>query len=108
IIATLGMGHDGHTAGIFPYPENPDMFNKLFCGEPLVVYYEATGKHQFPTRITTTVTFFKKIQIGLGFIKGQEKKQKFDLLKSNSENLESLPALAWREIKDVRIFTDLA
>jgi len=30
IIATMGIGFDGHTAGIMPYPENPETFARLF------------------------------------------------------------------------------
>ncbi|MES2014316.1 MAG: 6-phosphogluconolactonase, partial [Patescibacteria group bacterium] len=47
ILATLGMGADGHTAGIMPYAEDPGMFDILFEDkQKFVIGYDAHGKHE--------------------------------------------------------------
>ncbi len=108
VIASLGMGPDGHTAGIFPYPENENLFNELFNGKNWVVSYDAGNKNKYPERITTTLTFLKLIDIGLAYIIGAEKKDKLEAVISKTGKLHELPALIWHTIKDVRVFTDLS
>lgn len=108
IIATLGMGADGHTAGIFPYADNRAEFEKLFLGEAWTAAYNAGNKHQYADRITATLTFFKMIDFGLAFVCGPEKKEKLDAVAAKSGRVNELPALAWHEIKDVKIFTDIS
>src|ERR1051326_364995 len=60
ILATVGMGADGHTAGIFPYPEDPEKFDRLFNRDSLTVAYNAIGKHKYSERVTTTLKFFEQ------------------------------------------------
>ncbi len=107
IIATLGMGADGHTAGIFPYTDDEKKFADLFESEAWTVAYEATGKNQYPQRITTTVTFFKLIDEGIGFVCGPEKKEKLDAVLVNKTSFAKLPAAAWHEIKNVTVYSDI-
>lgn len=107
IIATLGMGQDGHTFGVLPYPENEDEFRKLFVSENWVRAYNAGAKNKFPERITTTLTFLKNFDIGLAFVCGPEKKQKLDAVIKKQGETYALPALAWHDVKDVKIFTDI-
>ena len=106
IIATFGMGPDGHIAGIFPYPEDKEKFKKLFLGESWTVSY-TTDKHQYAERLTTTPAFFQRIDSAIIFITGQEKKPAFDKLVSKSASIEELPAMLLHDLKNAEVFTDI-
>jgi 6-phosphogluconolactonase/glucosamine-6-phosphate isomerase/deaminase len=55
IITLLGMGEDGHIAGMLPYPENKQLFEERFLHtEHVAVGYDATGKHIYTKRFTLT------------------------------------------------------
>ncbi len=73
IIASIGIGPDGHTSGIMPFPEDKDRFEYLFNGERWVVAYDAAGKTPYPERVTTTNTFLKLINRAFVFAVGREK-----------------------------------
>lgn len=107
IIATLGMGPDGHTAGIFPYPEDAQKFQLLFEGPVWVIPYNAGTENKFPERVTTTISFLKNIDIGVAYICGPKKKSAFERLLKKQGRFNELPALAWNNINDLRVFTDL-
>jgi 6-phosphogluconolactonase/glucosamine-6-phosphate isomerase/deaminase len=106
IFATLGMGPDGHTAGIFPF-DDPETFDKLFNTPPWTVAYDVGSKHQYNERITTTISFLKTIDLAFALVCGKEKKERLDFVIANKGAAHNIPALAWHEIKDVKIFTDL-
>ncbi len=106
IIASFGMGPDGHTAGIFPESDETK-FAGLMQNEPWVVGYNVGNKHKYSDRVTTTITFFKEINFGIGFICGQGKKTAFNALNTNALPINLLPALALKEIKNLEIFTDI-
>jgi len=107
IVATLGMGTDGHTSGILPFPENPDEFNRLFNGKDWTVQYRADGKSKYPERVTTTIPFLKNIDFAFALVCGAEKRAKFDDLQSGKHTNAELPAMVWHKMKDVKVFTDL-
>ncbi len=107
IAATLGLGSDGHTAGIFPFPENPGEFKRLFESENFVAAYHAAGKNQFPGRITAALTLLKNLDAGFAYACGKEKRQALQSLLTGKKTAATLPAAAWLEIKQLDIFTDL-
>ncbi|MDR3643352.1 MAG: 6-phosphogluconolactonase [Candidatus Doudnabacteria bacterium] len=107
IIATLGMGPDGHTAGILPFPEDPEKFRSLFDGPDWTAAYNAGDKNPYPERITTTLTFLKLIDFSFAFVAGKEKQEMFNRLTSGEGKQAEHPAMVWREMKNVKIFTDL-
>jgi 6-phosphogluconolactonase/glucosamine-6-phosphate isomerase/deaminase len=106
IVATLGMGPDGHTAGIMPFPEEPEMFKKLFDNKKWVASYDAGNKNPFRLRLTATLPFLRTIDQAVGFIVGEEKKPAFNRLLLKRGNLTQLPALVFWDIKNLQIFTD--
>lgn len=107
IIALFGMGTDGHTAGIFPFPENPKFFSEEFESSKWVVGYTAPQKAKFPQRVTTTFTFFKNIDHAVLFTCGKEKAQCLQNLISGQGQPHTLPALGLYETKNLEIFTDI-
>lgn len=108
IIATMGMGPDGHTAGVFPYPEDTEQFKILFEGESWVVSYDATGKHEMPHRVSTTLTFMREqINHAVAVIYGAEKQEAFDCLMADEGALSETPSRIMHEMSDVHIFTTL-
>jgi 6-phosphogluconolactonase/glucosamine-6-phosphate isomerase/deaminase len=107
IVATLGMGPDGHTAGIFPFPENPIKFDGLFNNQEWTVAYNAAGKNKYPERVTSTLTFLKMIDYGFALVCGRDKQEKFVQLTSHKIKTADLPAIIWHKMKNVRVFTPL-
>jgi 6-phosphogluconolactonase/glucosamine-6-phosphate isomerase/deaminase len=107
ILATIGMGAEGHTAGIFPHPQNPEQFKSLFDGDKWITGYNVIDTHQFSKRLTTTLTFFKFIDSAIGYVCGEEKKEKLDLVLKKQGEPHRLPALGWYDIKSMQLFTDI-
>ena len=107
IVALFGMGADGHTAGIFPYPENSKLFKKLFDGDALVVSYFATGKNKFEKRITTTNSIFGKIKIGFLYVYGQEKASALHDFMKSEKNPNELPIMFLKGIEKIKLVTDI-
>ncbi len=107
ILAIFGMGADGHTAGIFPYTENPVFFENQFENHHLVTAYEATGKHKYSSRLTTTFPFFKKIDSAILYACGKEKKAVLEKLVKGTAQPHELPALGIYKAKNLEIFTDI-
>ena len=108
IIATVGVGADGHTSGMMPFPEDPKRFDELFKNtDRLVVSYDAAGKNQFSQRITTTLPLMSKISYAVGIVVGNEKQQALQKIADKNGTLAETPARILREMKDVDIFTNI-
>ncbi len=107
IIATLGMGADGHTSGII---SNTEGFQELFDGENKNKYVVAyTAKNEFPLRVTTTMHFLRKIDKGILLVLGDEKMEALSRMMSENGDLSETPAKIYKEIPgEIRLFTDLA
>ena len=94
VVAILGMGPDGHTAGEMPG------FDNLFRGPQWVVGYDAGSASKFPNRVTVTRTFLTEVVTeAVLYFTGEEKKKAF-------EQIHNLPAGVIFDIKKVAIFTD--
>lgn len=110
IATTQGVGGDGHTAGIFPHPEDPDLFEKLFnVKEHLVTGYEVSPeKNPYTTRITTTLPFLRDyIDFSLLFITGESKKTTLQRVLNDPIDIPKTPAQIIREMQQVTIHTDI-
>ena len=107
-IITQGMGEDGHTSGIMPFPEDKELFRRLFVGERWVVGYNAEDKNPYPLRVSTTITFLKDwVDNSIFYVSGESKKKVFQKLLKGDEHINNMPAQVIWEMKDVRVFTDL-
>jgi 6-phosphogluconolactonase/glucosamine-6-phosphate isomerase/deaminase len=108
IIATQGMGPDGHTSGIMPFPENEERFNELFLNpNKWVVGYDATGKNQYPLRITTTIPFLKMVDYSVMYVTGENKKNPLQKVIEKVAALHEIPAAVINYMHDVYLFTSL-
>ena len=107
IFAVFGMGSDGHTAGIFPYPENSEFFSQNFENDHFISGYSAEGKHKYAQRITATFSFFKHVDEAILLLCGAEKKPALQRLLAGKEQAHELPALGLYETKHFQIFTDI-
>lgn len=105
-IILLGMGADGHIAGIFPDEE--DAFMKRFVDtKRWVVGYEANDR--FPKRFTLTFPAISRADMLLAYIAGEEKKD--TLRKAIFENvpLHQCPASFLKNTSQpCEIYTDIA
>ena len=109
IIATVGIGEDGHVAGMMPMPENPKKFMTLFNGEKLAVTYDAGDKNLYPLRVTTTITFFQQINESVVFVAGDNKKNALESLRADEGIYAITPARILCDILgNVVVFTDQA
>lgn len=106
ILATIGMGSDGHISGIMPYPENDRLFQKLFCGKNFIVSYDADDKNPYSLRVTTTITFLKLIDSAYGFICGKDKAASFKKITSPGK-ISELPCRMLKRFKGLIIYTDI-
>ena len=107
VFAILGMGPDGHTAGIFPMEDESD-FRTLFLGERLAAGYLGPEYAICPERVTVTASFLARdIDRIFVFFSGEEKRAAWERITEGETPLHTLPAGIFRRLPDVEIFTDL-
>lgn len=112
VVAVLGMGEDGHTAGIIPGTSKiggqQASFTNLFENPGKWVVGYSTLNNEYHERVTITLPFIRKyIDYAVAFISGEKKREAFDRLLSESGSLEATPIRILRELKNVEIFTNL-
>lgn len=103
MLATMGIGADGHTAGIFPSTEAVD-----FSAASWVVSYAVPLEvSQFQERITVTYTFLRdQVEAVVGYAVGAEKRTVISKLQQIMCPLSEMPACILRELKAVQLVTD--
>jgi 6-phosphogluconolactonase/glucosamine-6-phosphate isomerase/deaminase len=105
IIITQGIGKDGHTAGIMPFPDNKEVFNMLFRGSNLFIGYETGKKNRFPLRVTATNTFLEKyVHKSIVYAIGKEKRIVIDEVLKNNKPVWEFPANIIHKINSVELF----
>ena len=106
VFATMGIGKDGHTAGIMPFPENPKRFTELFENERRwVASYDAGGKSFHPFRVTVNTTFLRnEVSTALVFAGGSEKENALRRVFFGEGTSAETPARILREMKEVTLF----
>lgn len=106
VLAILGVGLDGHTAGIMPFPEDPHKFHALFEDETKwFVAYDAGNKNQYPLRITASISFLKRmVDYAFVYVAGEKKK---NILKTvmTSTDVVAHPASVIRLMKHVEVYS---
>lgn len=120
IFALMGVGVDGHVAGIMRYPDDSAKFAALFEDADSqhqksqkshwVVAYEAPpGRNDFPERVTVTLPFLRTmVDRAIVFMSGPEKKKDaFIRLNASRGSIADTPARILYEMKDVVLYTDV-
>ena len=104
VIATLGVGSDGHTAGIMPGEYGVD-----FSGDDLVVSYTVPrAVNQHTKRITTTYTFLTTyVDHAVVFAAGEEKRRIVATLEAGECDIQSMPACIFTKMSDATLYTDI-
>jgi 6-phosphogluconolactonase/glucosamine-6-phosphate isomerase/deaminase len=107
IIATVGMGPDGHTFGMMPYPEDKTMFDRQFVEtDHWVVGYDAGSKHMYPLRATTTVAFSNEIYQSIWYVCGHDKTAMLNKTLDPKTDIHNIPARIIQDMHNVTLFTD--
>lgn len=103
------FGVDGHTAGIMPYPNEPDRFEQLFVkGKSRYIAYDAGNKNEFPERVTPNIPFLtSKIDYCFAYVVGEEKKKIVRTLYTQNVSLNNMQSQILRQIKNSELFTDI-
>ncbi len=110
IITLLGMGTDGHIAGIMPYTETEkQLFYSTFMDtRNLVVGYDATGKNEFTQRFTATFPGLLQSDYVVAYITGEEKKKALSRALHESPKIHRCPAVFLTQTpQPCEIFTEI-
>lgn len=112
IVGLFGMGADGHVAGVVPGIYAGSEFDERFLGDhdTAVVELGAADPNSelFQFRITTTLSFMKKIQYPLFHIKGESKRPALERALDPNTKLSDIPARIMLDMKPSVIFTDIS
>ena len=106
-IVTMGIGSDGHTAGIFPGEYGVD-----FNGSNWVVGYSVPKEvNEYTDRVTVTNTFLIEcIQKAIVLVTGKEKAKIINALNMRAQHIDGghgKPASVLLNMKEVALYTDL-
>jgi 6-phosphogluconolactonase/glucosamine-6-phosphate isomerase/deaminase len=108
IIITQGIGPDGHTSGIMPFPEDKTLFDSTFVNtERNIVSYNAGTKNLYPLRITTTIPFLKTCDYVMALVCGPDKDSALKACLKKDYQLNNTPGAVIQEEKNAHLFTDI-
>jgi len=106
-ISLLGMGADGHTAGIFPYPENPEFFENMFVNtDRYVVGYNVGDKNPHKERITLTLIALRNVDYTFVYVVGEDKREALNDALSIGAYAD-VPGRIWGQLPNCSVFTDI-
>ncbi len=109
ILGILGMGPDGHTAGMFPYPENEVFFNgEMVATSRLAVGYDVGDKNQYRERITLTVPALMKFDRTFAYVVGANKRPALSRVVNKEGTVAATPATVWNELRACSVYTDIS
>lgn len=99
-MSVLGIGQDGHTAGLLRSYKNEWDKDRLVAG------FENRG--EFKERITITPKAFRLLDYALVAVSGIDKKDTLErILRNESEDVNNLPGILIHKIKEVDIVSDI-
>lgn len=109
IIATQGIGLDGHTAGIFPYHlSSKNHTKRLNDPNKWVFGYDVENKNKYNLRITPNFYFLKNIvKKTFVYVAGNDKQTAITRTLAQKGLLSHAPARILRYMNNVTLFTDI-
>lgn len=102
VIATMGIGADGHTAGIFPGKYEVD-----FNSDAWVVGYSVPKEvNECTDRVTVTNTFLRdQVDGAIVYAVGHNKYRLVQKLQSTDSSTQEIPAYIFKKISSLTLFT---
>lgn len=108
VVATQGIGPDGHTAGIFPHQNLSSKLKQQLEDKNIwIVGYDVGKINKYPLRITPNFYFLSDIiDYSYIYVVGKNKES---ILKSTFKNgsIFEIPARIIHKMKSVYLFTDI-
>jgi len=104
IMAVLGVGMDGHTAGIFPM--NKETFGKVYRDDRSYVSIPAEGLRIDPRASFTPSWLLANVDEIIGYVTGESKQSILHNLLNESKEIHERPAEVIKRHKRSFIFTD--
>lgn len=109
IVGLFGMGADGHVAGVIPGAYDAAEFENRFLGQRDVAVVEVGSSDEaFHFRVTTTLSFMKKVQYPLFYITGDAKKPALKKALDPATPLSETPARIMLDMQSPTVFTDIS
>ena len=110
VLATMGVGSDGHTAGILPFPNNPETFEERFGAKHrcAVGYHVDPRVNPHTDRVTVTSTYLvRHADHAIVYATGEEKRTALEAVLAEEGSLHVTPARILCTMRDVALYTDL-
>ncbi len=111
VIATLGIGEDGHIAGVLPLPRDPQAFDALFFHTATCVrgYTVPPEVNPHTARMTVTLAYLRRhVDHAVVYATGTKKREALLALqrKESMKDVAHLPSRVLHTMKDVHLYTD--
>jgi len=108
VITILGIGPDGHTAGIMPYPDDVETFHSLFYDKKrLAVGYDVGEKSPFSERVTASASFLRQhVSHTIVYATGAEKADVLESVLATGDDPHVYPGRIIHDMSDVHMYTD--
>jgi 6-phosphogluconolactonase/glucosamine-6-phosphate isomerase/deaminase len=109
ILATMGIGEDGHTAGIFPHIDDEKFKYLLEQDDKFVVGYHAHNATLSLERLSVTNHFLREYaDHAIVYATGENKREALGHVLHMEGSLAQTPARIIKEMKDAVLFTDIS
>lgn len=104
IIYILGIGEDGHTAGIFPLEEKA--FQEIYRDDQTYVPVHLDGLTIDLRASLTPEWILNNVDHGIGYAVGKSKRMILESLKNETKTIHERPAEILKLHSDINVYTD--
>lgn len=110
VIATLGIGEDGHTAGVLPLPHDRESFDALFFHTTTCVrgYTVPPEVNPHTARITVTLGYLERhVDHAIAYATGTNKCEALLALQREDGDVAHTPARIMHTMRNAHLFTNV-